>query len=125
MQRLGSSQSCPCWTAIFPPRWAKALLRSPKRTSCSPCTMKVKTGVFSRWPDGELRISAPALRPDETRQTESGGRPVARQGGLGERPLEALTRRGLVRLPRRERSPRSARIKAAGPVSALVAEQRG
>jgi prevent-host-death family protein len=52
------------------------------------------------------------------------GRPVARLSGLGERPLEALARRGLVRLPSRERSPRSARAESAGPVSDLVSEQR-
>lgn len=52
------------------------------------------------------------------------GRPVARLSGLGERPLDVLVRRGLVRLPRGARSPRSARVKGAGPVSDLVAEQR-
>lgn len=52
------------------------------------------------------------------------GRPVARVIGLGERPLEALAWRGLVRLPQGERSPRTARVEGAGPVSDLVAEQR-
>ena len=52
------------------------------------------------------------------------GRPVARLSGLGERPLEALARRGLVRLPQGERSPRPARVESAGPVSDLVSEQR-
>jgi len=52
------------------------------------------------------------------------GQPVARLSGLGERPLEALARRGLVRTPRGKRSPRSARVKSTGPVSDLVSEQR-
>jgi prevent-host-death family protein len=52
------------------------------------------------------------------------GRPVARLSGLGEQPLEALARRGLVRMPQGGRSPRSARVKGTGPVSDLVAEQR-
>jgi prevent-host-death family protein len=52
------------------------------------------------------------------------GRPVARLSGLGERPLEALARRGLVRVPQGERSLRSARVAGAGLVSDLVAEQR-
>lgn len=52
------------------------------------------------------------------------GRPVARLSGLGERPLETLARRGLVRLPQGARSPRAARVKSAGPVSDLVAGQR-
>lgn len=52
------------------------------------------------------------------------GRPVARLSGLGERPLEGLARRGLVRLPQGERSPRSARVQAAGAVSDLVSRQR-
>lgn len=52
------------------------------------------------------------------------GRPVARLSGLGERPLEALARRGLVRMPARTRSSRSARVKGAGSVSDLVSDQR-
>ncbi|MBS1863062.1 MAG: type II toxin-antitoxin system prevent-host-death family antitoxin [Actinobacteria bacterium] len=53
------------------------------------------------------------------------GRPVARLSGLGERPLEALARRGLVRIPAaRTRSPRPARVKGARSVSDLVPEQR-
>lgn len=52
------------------------------------------------------------------------GRPVARLSGLGERPLEALARRGLVRLPQGRRSPRSANVDGLGSVSDLVAEQR-
>jgi prevent-host-death family protein len=52
------------------------------------------------------------------------GRPVARLSGLGERPLEALARRGLVRMPRGERLPRSAQVKGTGSVSGLVTEQR-
>jgi prevent-host-death family protein len=52
------------------------------------------------------------------------GRPVARLSGLGERPLEALARRGLVRMPEGSRSPRSAQVKGTGSVSDLVSEQR-
>ena len=52
------------------------------------------------------------------------GRPVARLSGLGERPLEALSRRGLVRMPQGARSARSAEVKGTGSVSDLVAEQR-
>lgn len=52
------------------------------------------------------------------------GQPVARLSGLGERPLEALARRGLVRTPQGKRSPLSAQVKGAGPVSDLVSEQR-
>lgn len=52
------------------------------------------------------------------------GRPVARLSGLGERPLDALVRRGLVRMPQGKRSSRSARVQSAGPVSDLVSEQR-
>jgi prevent-host-death family protein len=52
------------------------------------------------------------------------GQPVARLSGLGERPLEGLVRRGLVRMPRGKRSTHSARVKGAGSVSDLVAEQR-
>ena len=52
------------------------------------------------------------------------GRPVARLSGLGERPLDALSRRGLVRMPQGERSPRSAQVKGTGSVSDLVSEQR-
>jgi prevent-host-death family protein len=52
------------------------------------------------------------------------GRPVARLSGLGERPLEDLARRGLVRMPERSRSALTARVKARGSVSDLVSEQR-
>jgi prevent-host-death family protein len=52
------------------------------------------------------------------------GRPVARLSGLGERPLEALARRGLVRLPDGKRSQRSASVASTGSVSDLVSEQR-
>jgi prevent-host-death family protein len=53
------------------------------------------------------------------------GRRIALLSGLGaERPFEDLARRGLVRLPKGPRSPRSARIKAEGSVSDLVSEQR-
>jgi prevent-host-death family protein len=52
------------------------------------------------------------------------GLPVARLSGLGERPLDAFTRRGLVRMPQGSRSPRSAQVKGTGSVSDLVSEQR-
>jgi prevent-host-death family protein len=53
------------------------------------------------------------------------GRPVARLSAAESRdPLTELAERGLVRLPRRRRSARRARVKATGPVSDLVAEQR-
>ena len=52
------------------------------------------------------------------------GRPIARLSGLGERPLEDLARRGLVRVPSGARSPRSARSKATDSVSDLVSGQR-
>ena len=52
------------------------------------------------------------------------GQPVARLSGLGERPLDSLARRGLVRMPQGERSPRAARVKGSGSVSDLVSEQR-
>lgn len=52
------------------------------------------------------------------------GRPVARLSGLGERPLDALARRGLVRMPQEARSPRAAHVKGTGSVSDLVSEQR-
>jgi len=52
------------------------------------------------------------------------GRPVARLSGLGERPLDSLARRGLVRMPQQPRSPRSPRIEGEGSISDLVAEQR-
>lgn len=52
------------------------------------------------------------------------GRPVARLSGLGERPLDALARRGLVRMPQVPRSSRTAKVKSGGSVSDLVPEQR-
>ena len=52
------------------------------------------------------------------------GRPVARLSGLGERPLDSLVRRGLVRMTQGTRSPRSAQVKGTGSVSDLVSEQR-
>lgn len=52
------------------------------------------------------------------------GRPVARLSGLGERPLDALARRGLVRMPEGARSPRAAQVKGTGSVSDLISEQR-
>lgn len=52
------------------------------------------------------------------------GRRIARISGLDADPLEALARRGLVRMPEGPRAPRQAQVKAAGSVSDLVAEQR-
>lgn len=53
------------------------------------------------------------------------GRRIALLSGLGaDGPLEDLARRGLVRMPKGARSPRSAQIKADGSVSDLVSEQR-
>jgi prevent-host-death family protein len=53
------------------------------------------------------------------------GRPVARLSAAEPRdPLSELVDRGLVRLPQRRRAARRARVKATGPVSDLVAEQR-
>lgn len=52
------------------------------------------------------------------------GRPVARLSGLGERPLDSLARRGLVRMPQGTRTPRSGQVKGTGSVSDLVSEQR-
>ena len=53
------------------------------------------------------------------------GRPIARLGPLhaGD-PLEDLIRRGLVSAPTRARSARRPTLRAKGPVSELVAEQR-
>jgi prevent-host-death family protein len=53
------------------------------------------------------------------------GQPIARISAAESRdPLTELAERGLVRLPERRRSGRRARVKATGPVSDLVAEQR-
>jgi prevent-host-death family protein len=52
------------------------------------------------------------------------GRPVARLSGLGERPLDVLARRGLVRMPQGARSARTAQVKGTGSVSDLVSGQR-
>jgi prevent-host-death family protein len=53
------------------------------------------------------------------------GRPVARLSAAEPHdPLSELADRGLVRLPQRRRSARRARVKATGPVSDLIAEQR-
>jgi prevent-host-death family protein len=53
------------------------------------------------------------------------GRPIARLSALdAKRPLEELERRGLVRLPEKSRAPRAPRVKASGPVSDLISEQR-
>lgn len=53
------------------------------------------------------------------------GRRIARLSALeSDGPMEELARRGLVQLPQKPRSPRRARVKNAGSVSDLVAEQR-
>jgi prevent-host-death family protein len=53
------------------------------------------------------------------------GRPIARMSGLEDSDsLQDLARRGLLTLPDRPRGARRARVKARGPVSELVAEQR-
>jgi prevent-host-death family protein len=53
------------------------------------------------------------------------GRPIARLSAVEEGdPLQDLVRRGLVTPPDRPRAARRARVKARGPVSELVAEQR-
>jgi prevent-host-death family protein len=53
------------------------------------------------------------------------GRRIARLHALSaERPLEELERRGLIRLPKRRRSRRRARVKGSASVSDLVSEQR-
>jgi prevent-host-death family protein len=53
------------------------------------------------------------------------GRPIARLSAVDEvDPLQDLVRRGLVTPPSGKRTARRARVKARGPVSALVAEQR-
>jgi prevent-host-death family protein len=53
------------------------------------------------------------------------GRPIARLSPVtADDPLEDLARRGLVTLPSRPRRARKAAVKARGPVSELVTEQR-
>ncbi len=53
------------------------------------------------------------------------GRPIARLTGIADAdPLQDLVRRGLITPPQRPRSPHRASVKARGPVSELVAEQR-
>lgn len=53
------------------------------------------------------------------------GKRIARLSRLdADRPFEDLARRGLVRMPEAPRSSREARVKGAGSVSDLVAEQR-
>ena len=53
------------------------------------------------------------------------GKRIARLSALdADRPFEDLARRGLVRIPEGPRSSRRARVKGAGSVSDLVAEQR-
>jgi prevent-host-death family protein len=53
------------------------------------------------------------------------GRPIARLSAVDEAdPLQDLARRGLLTPPSRRRAARQARVKARGPVSELVAEQR-
>ncbi len=53
------------------------------------------------------------------------GQPIARLSAVKESdPLHDLVRRGLVTPPSRQRTARRAQVKARGPVSELVAEQR-
>jgi len=53
------------------------------------------------------------------------GKRIARLSGVDiDDPLAELTRRGLVRMPQKPRSPRKPRVEPAGSVSELVAEQR-
>jgi prevent-host-death family protein len=53
------------------------------------------------------------------------GKRVARLAAIDrEDPLEALVRRGLVRLPAKAQTPRRASVAAREPVSDLVSEQR-
>jgi prevent-host-death family protein len=53
------------------------------------------------------------------------GSPIARLTAVdSSAPLDELVRRGLVALPDRPRGKRRARVRARGPVSTLVAEQR-
>ena len=53
------------------------------------------------------------------------GKPIARLSAAeGERPLERLARRGLVRMPTAARNTLAPQLKATGSVSDLVAEQR-
>lgn len=53
------------------------------------------------------------------------GKRIARISGIGgDRPLEDLARRGLVRMPERARSARQAKVRSEGRVSDLVAAQR-
>jgi prevent-host-death family protein len=53
------------------------------------------------------------------------GKPIARLSAVKESdPLEDLVRRGLVTPPSRQRASRRAQVKARGPVSELVAQQR-
>jgi prevent-host-death family protein len=53
------------------------------------------------------------------------GRRIARLSALeAGRSLEELERRGLIRLPKRRRSRRRARVKGSASVSDLVSEQR-
>ncbi len=53
------------------------------------------------------------------------GQPIARLSAVKESdPLQELVRRGLVTAPSRQRTARRAQVKARGPVSELVAEQR-
>jgi prevent-host-death family protein len=53
------------------------------------------------------------------------GQPIARLSAVKESdPLQELVRRGLVTAPSHQRTAQRARVKARGPVSELVAEQR-
>jgi antitoxin (DNA-binding transcriptional repressor) of toxin-antitoxin stability system len=53
------------------------------------------------------------------------GQPIARLSAVKENdPMKDLVRRGLVTPPSRQRTALRAKVKARGPVSELVAEQR-
>jgi prevent-host-death family protein len=53
------------------------------------------------------------------------GKRIARVTGVeGKRPLDDLIRRGLIRMPKRPRTPAKPLIAATGSVSDLVKEQR-
>jgi prevent-host-death family protein len=53
------------------------------------------------------------------------GKPIAQITAVeGERPIDDLIRRGLIRMPKRSKTPAKPLIRAKGSVSDLVKEQR-
>lgn len=53
------------------------------------------------------------------------GKPIAQITAVeGERPFDDLVRRGLIRMPKRPKTPAKPNIRAKGSVSDLVKEQR-